>query len=159
MGTMDISPDEYAFFVNRAIDGMVAIVGELGDQLACGRPDLPGANSPYVILQHCLAILDYWAGHVVAGRDVHRDRDAEFSASGPVAALIAAAAAAKRQFAEDLVTAQPASPPRRPPLASTWEGPAETQGHALLHILEELAQHHGQAELTRDMLLASRPAR
>ena len=155
-GLMEISPDEYAFFVQRAIDGMAAIVGELGDQLACVRPDLPGANSPYVILRHCLAILDYWGGHVVAGRDVARDRDAEFSASGPVGALITATVAAKGQFAEDLATARPASPPRRPPLASTWPGPVETQAHALLHILQELAQHHGQAELTRDMLLAGR---
>src|SRR6266567_3085885 len=155
-GLMDISPDEYEFFVQRAIDGMTAIVGELGDQLACVRPDLPGANSPYVILRHCLAILDYWGGHVVAGRDVVRDRDAEFTASGPVGALITATAAAKRRFAEDLATAQPASPPRRPPLASTWPGPVDTQGHALLHILQELAQHHGQAELTRDVLLAGR---
>jgi Protein of unknown function (DUF664) len=157
MGTVDISPDEYAFFVDRAIDGMTAIVGELGDALACVRPDLPGANSTYVILHHCLAVLDYWGGHVVAGREVRRDRDAEFTASGPVAALIAAAAAAKRQFAEDLATAKPAARPRRPPLASTWHGPAKTQGHALLHLLQELAQHHGQAELTRDMLLAGRP--
>jgi hypothetical protein len=156
---VDISPDAYKYFVDRAIDGMVAIVGELGDELACAQPGVPGANSPYAILHHCLAVLDYWGGHVVAGREVHRDRDAEFSASGPVAALIAAAAAAKRQFAEDLATAQPASPPRRPPLESTWAGLADTQGHALLHVLEELAQHHGQAELIRDMLLASRPAR
>jgi Protein of unknown function (DUF664) len=155
---MDISPDDYAFFVHRALDGMVAIVGELGDRLACVRPALPGANSAYVILHHCLAVLDYWGGHVVAGRDVHRDRDAEFSASGPVAGLITAAAAARRQFGEDLAGAEPASPPRRPPLASTWAAPVKTQGHALLHILAELAQHHGQAELTRDMLLASRPA-
>jgi uncharacterized protein DUF664 len=155
---VDISPDAYEFFVDSAIDGMVAIVGELGDQLACGRPDLPGANSPYVILHHCLAVLDYWGGHVVAGRQVHRDRDAEFSASGPVSALIAAATAAKRQFAEDLSTAQGASPPRQPPLASTWAGPMDTQAHALLHILAELTQHLGQAQLTRDMLVAGRPA-
>ena len=156
---MDISPDAYKYFVDRAIDGMVGIVADLGDELACAQPGVPGANSPYAILQHCLAVLDYWGGHVVAGREVPRDRDAEFSASGPVAALIAAAAAAKRRLADDLATAQPASPPRRPPLESTWAGPADTQGHALLHVLEELAQHHGQAELTRDMLLASRPAR
>jgi Protein of unknown function (DUF664) len=107
-----------------------------------------------VILRHCLAILDYWGGHVVAGREVLRDRDGEFSASGTVGALITATATAKRQFAEDLATAQPASPPRRPPLASTWPAPVDTQGQALLHILQELAQHHGQAELTRDMLRA-----
>lgn len=147
-----VDTDAYLFFVNRAIDGMVAIVGELGDQLAGARPQLPGANSPYVILHHCLQILDYWGGHVVAGREVQRDRDAEFRAAGPVAELITAAAAARRQFAADLATAEPAAPARRPPLASSWTGPRETQGHALLHILEELAQHHGQAELTRDIL-------
>ena len=35
-------------------------------------------------------------------------------------------------------------------------GPGEletrTQGHALLHVLEELTQHLGQMELTRDIL-------
>ena len=29
-----------------------------------------------------------------------------------------------------------------------------SQGHALLHVVEELYQHLGQAELTRDLLLA-----
>jgi hypothetical protein len=28
-----------------------------------------------------------------------------------------------------------------------------TQGAALLHAYEELAQHHGQMEITRDMLM------
>ncbi|MGO8884766.1 MAG: DUF664 domain-containing protein [Streptosporangiaceae bacterium] len=151
---METSGDAYLFFVNRALDGMVAIVGELGDDLACTAPELPGANSPYVILHHCLAVMDYWGGHVVAGREVHRDRDEEFAASGPVARLISAAVAARCQFAEDMAAAEPAAPPRRPPLASTWAGPPpETQEHALLHILEELAQHHGQAQLTRDLHL------
>jgi len=150
---VEIAQDAYLLFVNRAIDGMVAIVGELGDPLASAQPELPGANSPQVILQHCLAVLDYWGGHVVAGRDVHRDRTAEFRASGTVSALISAAAAARQQFADDLATAEPGAPVRRPPLASTWQGPElPTQGHALLHILAELAQHHGQAELTRDIL-------
>jgi len=76
------------------------------------------------------------------------------------AEILAAVQAAKREFAADLAAAEPAAALRRPPLASTWDGPRlPTQGHALLHILEELAQHHGQAELTRDLLLASQPAR
>ena len=155
MTTVDYGTDGYLLFVDRAIDGMVGIVGELGDRLAATRPELPGANSPYVILHHCLKVLDYWGGHVLAGREVHRDREAEFRATGTVNELITAAEAARRQFAADLAMADPAAPLRRPPLASSWTGPAlETQGHALLHILEELAQHHGQAELTRDILLA-----
>jgi hypothetical protein len=156
MAAVDDRIDGYLFFVNRALDGMLGIVGELGDRLAATRPELPGANSPQVILQHCLKVLDYWGGHVIAGREVHRDREAEFRATGTVNDLITAAAAARQQFAADLALADPAAPLRRSPLASSWTGPApETQGHALLHILEELAQHHGKAELTRDILLAS----
>jgi hypothetical protein len=54
------------------------------------------------------------------------------------------------------------------PLPGTWvtisptsdhptKGPGDlelrTQGNALLHVLEEVTQHHGQAEITRDLLL------
>src|SRR6266568_6937051 len=79
---MGISSDDLAYFVDRAIDGMIEIVRDLGDELACTRPDLPGANSPYAILFHCLGVMGYWGGHTVAGRDMDRDRDAEFRANG-----------------------------------------------------------------------------
>ncbi len=154
---MGISSDDLAYFVDRAIDGMIEIVRDLGDELACTRPDLPGANSPYAILFHCLGVMGYWGGHTVAGRDMDRDRDAEFRATGSVDTLIQACAAAKRQFAADIAVADPAQPLRRPPVATTWHGrELENQGAALLHILEEVAQHHGQAELTRDLLLSGR---
>ena len=150
---MGISTDDLAYFVDRAVDGMIEILRDLGDELASTRPDLPGANSPYAILTHCLGVMNYWAGHTVAGRDVERDRDAEFRAAGSVDTLIQACAAAKRQFAADLAVAEPAQPLRRPPENTTWAGrELENQGGALLHVLEEVAQHHGQAELTRDLL-------
>ena len=132
---------------------MVGIIRDLGDELACTRPDLPGANSPYAILTHCLGVIGYWGGRAVAGRDVVRDRDAEFRAAGPADRLAEACEQAKRQFAADLAVAQPDQPLRRPARPSARHGDALTnQGHALLHILEEVAQHHGQVELTRDLL-------
>jgi len=149
-----VSTDDLAYFVGRAIDGMAGIVRDLGDELACTRPDLPGANSPYAILAHCLGVMAYWGGHAVAGREVSRDRDAEFRAAGPVGRLVEACEEAKRQFAADLAAAEPGRPLRRPPLASTWQGRDLDQSGALLHILEEVAQHHGQAQLTRDLLLS-----
>ncbi len=156
---MGISPDDLAYFVDRAVDGMTEIVQDLGDELACARPDLPGANSPYAILTHCLGVMSYWGGHVVAARAVDRDRDAEFRATGTVDSFVHACEAAKRQFAADLAAAHPAEPLRHAPLASTSRGrQLENQGSALLHILQDVAQHHGQAELTRDLLLsASQP--
>jgi Protein of unknown function (DUF664) len=152
-GPMGIAPDAVASYVDRAIEAMADIVGDLGDDLANTRPGLPGANSPYAILRHCLGVMEFWGGQVVAGRTVDRDREAEFRASGPVAGLIAAAQAAQRRFRADLVTADPRARPRGGHPAT---GPDEleviSQGHALLHVMEEVCQHLGQMELTRDLL-------
>jgi hypothetical protein len=155
MNGMGISPDDgLVLFVDRAVDGMAAIVRDLGDHLANQRPGLPGANSPYVILRHCLGVMEFWGGQVVAGREIARDRAAEFTASGPVADLISAAERVKLQFKVDVATAEPSAPPRGShPGHEPDEIELLTQGHALLHVLEEVTQHHGQAELTRDLLL------
>jgi len=69
-----ISADDFLWFVDEALNGMVAIVSELGDEGANRRPDLPGANSAYAILFHCLGVMEYWGGQVVAGRTIERDR-------------------------------------------------------------------------------------
>ena len=148
-----ISVDELVSYVERTVDQMAGIVGELGDDLANRQPALPGANSPYAILRHCLGVMEFWGGQVVAGRVVQRDRDAEFRASGPVAALIAAAQDGKASFRADAATAEPGAPPRGiHPERGPGELETRTQGSALLHVLEEVTQHLGQVELTRDVL-------
>jgi hypothetical protein len=150
-----ISVDDFLVFVDDAIDAMVAIVEELGDDLANRRLDVDGSNSPYVVLTHCLGVMEYWAGHVVAGRSIERDRDAEFVASGPVAPLVERARAARARLHDDAAVAEPFAPPRgfvRPEDAALPLG--RTQGGALLHVYEELAQHLGQMQVTRDVLVA-----
>src|SRR5215469_945413 len=96
-----ISVDELVSYVDRAVDQMTDIVGSLGDDLANRRPALPGANSPYAILRHCLGVMEFWGGQVVAGRAIERDRDAEFVATGSVAALIVATQDGKASFRAD----------------------------------------------------------
>jgi uncharacterized damage-inducible protein DinB len=152
-----VSADEYLYFTGRALEGMSAALAELGDDLANRRPALCGGNSPYAVLTHCLGVVDYWAGTLVAGREVHRDRDAEFSAAGPVAPLLARAAGASAQLAADVAAARWHEPLRAEPPAE-YLGPDRqlTQGGALLHVLEELAQHHGQVQVLRDALLSVR---
>jgi hypothetical protein len=150
-----ISIDDFLVFVDEAIDAMVAIVEELGDDLANQRLDVDGSNSPYVVLTHCLGVMEYWAGHVVAGRSIERDRDAEFVASGPVAPLVERARSAQARLHDDAAVADPRATPRgyvRPEDAVLPLG--RTQGGALLHVYEELAQHLGQMQVTRDVLLA-----
>lgn len=150
---MRISDEDYLWFTGRALDGMAAILAELGDDWANRRPSPPGANTPYGIVTHCLGVLEFWAGGLVAGRAVERDRDAEFAASGPVAGLIERVVAAKGRLRADLSVAEPAEPLRAPAPGKYAETPAgRSQGGALQHVYEELAQHHGQLELTRDVL-------
>jgi hypothetical protein len=150
-----IPVDTVTGYVDHAVDKLAGVVTSLGDDLANQRPDLPGANSPYAIMTHCLGVMAYWGGHVVAGRDVQRDRTAEFTAAGRVAGLVAAAEQAKAQFRADARAADPQAPPRRPAARRRQDVlEVRSQGHALLHVVEELYQHLGQAELTRDLLLA-----
>lgn len=150
-----IDRKSFLYFAERAVDGMTAIVTDLGDDLANTRPPLAGANSPFVILVHCLGVMDYWAGHVVAGREVARDRDEEFHARGSVADLLTRVEEAKAQFRRDLLLADPEEPVRFEPPRS-FLGPERTltQGDALQHVFEELSQHYGQMEITRDVLRA-----
>jgi hypothetical protein len=158
---MGISADAVASYVDQAVGAMTGIVVGLGDEKANRRPALGGANSPYVLLRHCLGVMEYWGGHVVAGREVQRDRAAEFRSAGPVAELAAAAQEATRRFRADIATAELAAPPRGThPTTGRDELEMASQGHALLHVMEEMCQHLGHLEITRDLLDAgtTRPA-
>jgi hypothetical protein len=150
-----ITDDDYLYFTGRALDGMIDIVDGLGDDLANRRPPLHGANTPYALLTHCLGVVSYWAGTLVAGREVVRDRDGEFTSAGPVRPLLDEAAAVRARFAEDVRAAVPDARLRATP-PPDFLGPDRelTQGAVLLHVYEELAQHHGQMEVLRDALLA-----
>ena len=150
-----IDVDDFLYFVDEALEGMVAVVTELGDELANRRLDLPGANSPYAILYHCLGVMEYWGGAMVAGRSIERDRDAEFRASGGVGELVRRTWQARRQLDADIADMEPLAPPRGTPEPEDAELPlARTQGGVLIHVYEELAQHRGQMEVTRDALRA-----
>lgn len=149
-----ISKDDFLYFVDEALDGMADIVVDLGDEVANRKPDLPGANSPYAILIHCLGVMEFWGGHLVAGREVVRDREAEFTASGPTAELLERVRVVRRQFGEDVAGSEPIAP-LRGALPQGWLGlgpKGQSQGGALLHVYEELAQHRGQMEVTGDVL-------
>jgi Protein of unknown function (DUF664) len=151
-----ISTDDCLWFIDDALNGMVAIVSDLGDDLANAKPDVPGANSPFAVLTHCLGVMEFWAGGMIAGRSVVRDRDAEFEARGRVGDLVERARNAQQQLAEDVAGLDASAPPRRAPLDPTdSELPVgRTRGGALVHIATELTQHWGQMEITRDILRA-----
>ncbi len=155
---MEIPNDDLLMFIDGALDSMVRIVEELGDEQANMRPDLPGANSPYAILTHCVGVANYWIGTLLAGRQIKRDRDAEFGARGTVAEIRQAVRDLQRRLREDITHVQGNQPLVFPPSPSYNPGPEFrnwSQGAALIHAYEELAQHHGQMELIRDILMKS----
>jgi hypothetical protein len=150
-GLVAVSVEHFMWFADTALDQMAVILRELGDDLANQRPALDGANSPYAILSHCLGVMEYWGGATVANRPIQRDRDAEFRATGTVADLLARASDARGRLEADVIGLDSmALPPNVIGEAVPYN---ETKGSVLLHILEELYQHLGQMELTRDILV------
>jgi hypothetical protein len=157
---MNISHEDFLMFIDRALNGMLRIVEELGEERANLRPDLPGANSPYAILTHCVGVCDYWIGTLLGKREVFRDREAEFRASGTVVELLERVGELKAKLPADIKQVQGEKPLASAtnsmynPLRGTDFGDW-TEGTALIHGYEELAQYHGQMELTRDVLMGS----
>lgn len=49
-------PEASLSLMNNALDGMVQIMEELGDDRVNQRPDLAEANSPYAIVAHCVGL-------------------------------------------------------------------------------------------------------
>ena len=146
---------DYLWFVDLALTEMVGIVRQLGDAGANRRPVVEGANSPFAILTHCLGVMEFWGGFMVAGRTIQRDRDAEFEAEGRVEELAQRTEEARRRLREDIAGLEArAVPPDVLGAEDAGVPYARTKGAVLLHIVEELFQHLGQMELTRDMLAA-----
>jgi hypothetical protein len=154
---VSVSAIDYLWFADLALSEMAKVVEELGDDLANRRPPFRDANSPYVILTHCLGVMEYWAGATVAERAVQRDRAAEFTAGGEVAPLLRRTEQARRRLREDLVDLEPLAHPANV-VREPDEAPVpytDSKGAVLLHILEELFQHLGQMEITRDAIVSA----
>ena len=148
---------DHFFLIERHLAPMLEIVASLGDARANEAPDLPGANSPYQLVFHSCGMLEWWTRRAILGESVDRDREAEFAATGTVEQLRARVEQVSAQLAADLPRIDLDAPLRVPhpdydgtPVASSARG-------AMLHVLEELAQHHGHLELTRDLLTSGPP--
>lgn len=153
--TLELAPEGFLFLVDRALDGMVEILNALGDDLANRRPDLEGANTPYGIVTHCVGLTRWWCGEVVGGKQVARDREAEFTAAGRVADLVARVPEARQAVAEAVAAGDWLGPNRGPLPPAFADNPiGASRGGTVLHVYEELLQHLGQLEITRDILLA-----
>lgn len=141
----------------RMLDDLLALAGQL-DQANLNRaPDLPGANSAFVIITHVLGNVRSWVLGIVCEQPLDRDRPAEFRSHGTFnelrdqhQALVSACQEALAQLdasslADRIVPHQV--------LFGEGETHEMTRREALLHPLEHAAIHVGQMQLTVDMLL------
>lgn len=146
-----IGTDVFLRFCDEALDQYAAICRELGEDGVNARiPDPPGSNSAFALVTHVAGVMARWGRTVNRGLVVPRDRAAEFTATGTLEEALAVLEAARAALHEDVLACDPGAPPRNPP--PDEPDAYATQGEVLLHVYEELAQHLGQLEVTRDVL-------
>lgn len=140
--------------VLKKFDELVDLVSRLDDGPANAVLPVAGSNSPVQLLTHCCGLMRRWSSSVNLGALVPRDREAEFTVTMPVAQVLDLAARTRTAFLDDVrrtdLSAAPAAPP--PGRDEFWTASCEG---VLLHVLEEICQHLGHAEITRDVVLAA----
>lgn len=152
---MLLSSNTVRAFVDQAFRGFLEVVDRLGDEFVNERPVGDGTTSVAALVVHCCGVTEYWLGHVALGEPSDRDREAEFAAVASVDGLHERVAATRRAVAgwlDRLERGEGTDGERRPPV---WGGDTSDAG-AVLHVVEELFQHLGHAELSADVL--DRPA-
>lgn len=151
---MEVTTDDLLIYVNDAFDQMLRKAESLDDRVAA-VPDLPGANSVYALITHCVGVCRWWTEHIVLGMPSNRDRDGEFTASGTVDEL--------RRMVDGLradldghraaidAAIQPADIDGATETAE-WRNWSWSVGGILTHVIEELYQHAGHVDITADLL-------
>ncbi len=140
-------------FILLKFDELVALVSAMDDERANAELPVDGSNSTVQLLVHCCGMLRRWSSSVNLGVEVPRDREAEFTAVMPVAQALELAARTRAAFVEDIQQTDLAAAPAAVPAGRETFWTATCHG-VLLHVLEELAQHLGHAEIARDVLAA-----
>jgi uncharacterized damage-inducible protein DinB len=144
--------------IRSLLERVCACLEELSEAQLNWRPPTHDANSAYVIAAHTLGCARAFVLGIACGQVVERDRSAEFRASGPDAADLAAQA---RQLSDDIDAALAALSPsaldqRLLPAKSLFgEGELKEVSvrEVLLDVVEHTSLHLGQLEITRDLAL------
>ncbi len=123
---------------------------------------LPESNTLFVLATHLVSAGEFWVLVLVGQRDIPRDRQAEFQASGHAQDLLIRYKNWLQNVHEVLDTLpdedldQPANPPAG--YLSTSRRATSNKRDALLHAVEHSALHLGHIQLTRQLLGYAPPA-
>ena len=148
--------ETYSKYIRKQIADVHAALKGLSEEQLNQRPDMPGANSGYVIATHVLGNARAWVLGIVCGQPLRRDRPGEFASSGTHEELAKAACALSSEIDAALAALDASTlDDRFVPLQELWgEGDAQeiTRREALAHVLEHAAMHLGQIQLTADFV-------
>lgn len=142
-------------FIRTRIEEMAGLLDGLTPEQLNWRPH-EGANSLWTLVTHTLGNARGFILGIAAGRDIDRDRPAEFASAGEdAAALRAEAARLLDEIEAALAGIEPASLDDRitPPQALFGGRPTReiARRYAVLQVVAHAALHLGHAELTRDL--------
>jgi uncharacterized damage-inducible protein DinB len=118
------------------------------------------ANSLTVLVTHAWGAAEAWTLRA-AGREMTRDRAAEFRAKADVAALqtLLTEGGVRIEAALDAIDSATLGRVRFGPLTQPSSDEEYTVAHCVLHAVEHAQEHLGQAYLTRQLWEAQRSAR
>ncbi len=124
----------------------------LDDKAANWQPLAKDTNSIYAMIAHLAGSESFWARQIIQGQTIKRDRQAELTASGELAQIVATwdregpeneKALEKLTLSQLAETRSVASQPR--PVTVRW---------AILHLISHYAIHLGHIQLTRQLWFA-----
>ncbi|MDS2171187.1 DUF664 domain-containing protein [Nesterenkonia sp. CL21] len=149
-------------FILQKFDQLVTLVGSL-EEADAGRdlgehtgPEV-STNSAVQLLVHVCGVMRRWSSSVNLGVPVPRDRDGEFTTQMPAAQALELAARAREAFLDDIAATDWSAAPAALPAGRDEQWTVTCHG-VLLHVFEEICQHLGHAEITRDVVTARRPS-
>lgn len=152
---MSLNPEIASFwgFIVDSVGGILACLDGLAEEDLNWRP-LENANSLYVLATHTMGNVTDNLLRILGGQDFHRQREAEFAARGTSPEPL------KRQWLElQERIAIALARLTTDDLDRKYEHPRRGQltgREMLIVVARHAAEHMGQAELTRDLLLAAR---
>lgn len=142
--------DVFWSFISRSIDRIIACLDDMSEDDLNWRP-IKTANSLFVLATHILGTTEENILGVLCGQPVQRRREAEFAAVGTSAETVRSKWSELRSRIEEALrhlTPEELNRKREHPRRGQLTG-----REVLIVLARHAAEHMGQAELTRDLLL------
>lgn len=133
------------------LDELVTLVSSCNDNEANTELNHAGSNTLIQLLAHCCGMMRRWSSSVNLGIEVPRDREQEFRTAMSVQESVELAGRTRTAFVADVAATEMQMSPALIPTGREHFWTVTCEG-VLLHVLEELSQHLGQAQITRDVL-------